>query len=37
MRAVLHREHNDQRWTVTGVEARRPGKKHVLASVGQVS
>ena len=37
MRAVLHREHNEQRWTVTGIEARRPGKKRVLAAVGQVS
>jgi hypothetical protein len=35
MRAVLHREHNAQAWTVTGVEARRTGHLHGLAVVGE--
>ena len=35
MRAVLHREHDEQRWTVTGVEARRTGHLHGLAVVGE--
>jgi hypothetical protein len=35
MRAVLHREHDEQRWTVTGVEARRTGRLHGLAVVGE--
>ncbi|HWE44803.1 MAG TPA: hypothetical protein VG407_02155 [Caulobacteraceae bacterium] len=37
MRAVLHREHDEQRWTVTGVQARRAGRNHALAAVGQIS
>ena len=35
MRAVLHREHDEQVWTVTGVEARRTGHLHGLAVVGE--
>jgi hypothetical protein len=37
MRAILHREHNEQRWTVTGVQARRTGHNHALAAIGQAS
>jgi hypothetical protein len=38
MRAVLHREHDAERWVVTGVEARRTGAKtHGLASVGDTA
>ena len=38
MRAVLHREHGDERWFVTGVEARRAGTKaHGLATVGETA
>ena len=33
LRAVLHRDHGEQRWRVTGVEARRTGgKNHALAA-----
>jgi hypothetical protein len=35
MRAVLHREHDAEVWTVTGVEARRTGRQHGLAVVGE--
>jgi hypothetical protein len=37
MRAVLHREHDAERWVVTGVEARRTGKTRGLASIGDTA